>query len=43
MGLHPTYMDETHLESMSFDGVDGDMARTLTAQFANLGLANSCT
>jgi hypothetical protein len=21
MGLRPTYMDETHLESMSFDGV----------------------
>jgi hypothetical protein len=24
MGLQPTYMDETHLESMSFDGVGGD-------------------
>ncbi len=24
MGLRPTYMDETHLESMSFDGVDGE-------------------
>jgi hypothetical protein len=23
MGLRPTYMDETRLESMSFDGVDG--------------------
>ena len=24
MGLRPTYMDETHLESMSFDGVGHD-------------------
>ena len=24
MGLRPTYLDETHLEWMSFDGVYGD-------------------
>jgi len=24
MGLRPTYMDESHLEWMSFDGVGGD-------------------
>ena len=24
MGLRPTYMDETHLKWMSFDGVDGN-------------------
>jgi hypothetical protein len=28
MGLRPTYMDETHLESMSFYGVDGDTPGT---------------
>lgn len=27
MGLRPIYMDETHLESMSFDGVGGFTAR----------------
>ena len=29
MGLRPTYMDETHLEPLSFDGVDGDSTITL--------------
>ncbi len=28
MGLRPTYMDKTHLESMSFDGVGGDPTGT---------------
>ncbi len=32
MGLRPTYMDETHLESMSFDGVGG--YPTGTTEFA---------
>ncbi len=30
MGLRPTYMDETHLESMSFDGVGGNPGRALS-------------
>jgi hypothetical protein len=30
MGLRPTYMDETHLEWMSFDGVGGNSPRTRT-------------
>jgi hypothetical protein len=29
MGLRPTYMDETRLESMSFDGVGGNSPETL--------------
>lgn len=38
MGLRPTYMDETHLESMSFDGVGGDLLGTPSALYIEQSL-----
>ena len=38
MGLRPTYMDETHLESMSFDGVDGYSSETTHESLGHLAV-----